>query len=548
MGIFDKTTKPLFIQRPDEAKAALIYKHPDQNIPYGAQLTVDSDEVAVFFRDGIAIGRMGAGRHTLDTGNVPFLAPFVNKVTGGNVFLAEVFFISTREFAFELNSETLGTMIDANSHQMVDVEVKCARFTLRVSDLANPQKLITGLGGQRANAGAAILSLVRDRLLSGIRNRVMWHMEAGVDVLDLIGNLRTPAIGAEVLQEASGEFAAHGVRVERFVRLDLGVDAASLARLKEYQAQISAQDLEMRKASGMSQIAGSYVNYQLATGQGDALRGLGQGLSHGGGAAPAALGYAGIGMGLGLGSAMGGMLGQSLQPPIAYAVPQPPAPPNVGPTVVGSSRASSGTPTWLMRTSDGNEGPYPPRQIALQIAQRNLDPADVMVWSPSLPSWMPAAQVPAVMGELRKRQSAPVDGGVDYVQAFERRCRQLLAQGAMSAQEVEELVELALRARPTATLADCRALVVGRAHAANVTLEPPPMPNASGVPAVAPPLPVLYSYSDGSQQIPNLSAHAVAQRCRTEPNGAHFVWRPGMATWMPAQEVEAIHASLEAQR
>ena len=38
----------LAIARPDSAKDQWVYKHPDQTIPMKAQLTVDSDEVALF--------------------------------------------------------------------------------------------------------------------------------------------------------------------------------------------------------------------------------------------------------------------------------------------------------------------------------------------------------------------------------------------------------------------------------------------------------------------------------------------------------------------
>src|SRR5215470_2448861 len=37
----------LAIARPDSAKDDWVYKHPDQTIPMKAQLTVDSDEVAL---------------------------------------------------------------------------------------------------------------------------------------------------------------------------------------------------------------------------------------------------------------------------------------------------------------------------------------------------------------------------------------------------------------------------------------------------------------------------------------------------------------------
>ena len=87
----------LAIARPDSAKDYWVYKHPDQTIPMKAQLTVDSDEVALFFKDGKFVGSFSAGRHTLDASNIPFLGQLVDKFTGGNVFICEVFFVTTRD-------------------------------------------------------------------------------------------------------------------------------------------------------------------------------------------------------------------------------------------------------------------------------------------------------------------------------------------------------------------------------------------------------------------------------------------------------------------
>ena len=101
MGLFDTIkgeAKRNFIARADEAKNEIIYKYPEQNIRMMTQLTVDADEVALFVKDGQVEGKLGPGRHTLDTNNIPFLSRLLEKFTGGNLFVAEVYFVSTREF------------------------------------------------------------------------------------------------------------------------------------------------------------------------------------------------------------------------------------------------------------------------------------------------------------------------------------------------------------------------------------------------------------------------------------------------------------------
>ena len=69
MGIFDfvkNGVQRMMIARPDEAKGAIVYKHPDQNFPFWSQLTVDSDELVLFFKDGAYVGYLPSGTQELN--------------------------------------------------------------------------------------------------------------------------------------------------------------------------------------------------------------------------------------------------------------------------------------------------------------------------------------------------------------------------------------------------------------------------------------------------------------------------------------------------
>ncbi len=68
MGVIDwfkRGVGEMMVARPDDAKAHVVWKHPDPTIPLKSQLTVEADERAVFFRDGkvVAMGNeFGLGR------------------------------------------------------------------------------------------------------------------------------------------------------------------------------------------------------------------------------------------------------------------------------------------------------------------------------------------------------------------------------------------------------------------------------------------------------------------------------------------------------
>ena len=79
----------------------IVWKYPDEEITWGAQLIVREFEAAVFFRDGKAYDVFGPGRHTLTTLNLPLLTGIISRLAGyrEKPFKAAVIFISTRIFA-----------------------------------------------------------------------------------------------------------------------------------------------------------------------------------------------------------------------------------------------------------------------------------------------------------------------------------------------------------------------------------------------------------------------------------------------------------------
>jgi membrane protease subunit (stomatin/prohibitin family) len=80
----------------------IVWRYPNEDITWGAQLIVHEYEMAVFFRDGKAYDVFNAGRHTLTTLNLPLLTSLLTRLAGfgGNKpFKASVIFISTKVFA-----------------------------------------------------------------------------------------------------------------------------------------------------------------------------------------------------------------------------------------------------------------------------------------------------------------------------------------------------------------------------------------------------------------------------------------------------------------
>ncbi len=91
---------PQVIEWPNPGPQDIVWKYPNENITWGAQLIVREMEAAVFFRDGKAYDVFGPGRHTLTTRNLPLLTKVLTLLSGyrETPFKSMVVFVSTKQF------------------------------------------------------------------------------------------------------------------------------------------------------------------------------------------------------------------------------------------------------------------------------------------------------------------------------------------------------------------------------------------------------------------------------------------------------------------
>lgn len=294
MGIGDflkRGVQEMMVARPDEAKNLIVYKHPDRTIPMKAQLTVDQDEVALFFRDGKVVGLVPPGRHTLESSNLPFLSNLVDSFTGGNVLMAEVFFVTMREMPSLKFGGRIGDLEDPKSGIPVGTMVN-GNYSLKVTD---PQRLVLGLMGMQVNDDNGFVKWFRDLLLKVVRDRIAELMvKKKWPLLDVTSGAYTEEIELDVIEGVKPHVDGYGLTIVRLGNFNVSIsdeDAAELKKLYKEAAYI-------RMAGGMQ----GYQQYAA----GKAMMGAGEGMAkggEGGGGGGALLGGAGLGVGFGLAGA-----------------------------------------------------------------------------------------------------------------------------------------------------------------------------------------------------------------------------------------------------
>ncbi len=311
MGVIDwfkRGVGEMMVARPDDAKPFVVWKHPDRTVPMGAQLTVEADEKAVFFRDGKVVGTQGPGRHTLDSSNLPFLSNLVDSFTGGNVFLAEVFFVNVREHAGVKFGGRIGHVEDPKSGVPVETMVH-GEFSFRVTD---PEQLIVGLVGMGRAESYQVRSWMKEQVLKVIRDRIAeLFVKNKWPLLDVTSGAFTEEIERDVLAGLGEHVESYGIRIVRLGNFVVAIDEEDGANLKRLYTDVA-----------YLKTVGGVEGYQRFA-AGKAMMGAGEGMAAGGGGSEGAEGGAAGGGGLGVGFGLAQLLvrdsrgGESLAPAAA---------------------------------------------------------------------------------------------------------------------------------------------------------------------------------------------------------------------------------------
>lgn len=417
----------------DQTGHAIVARVPEMGtaaIQAGAQLIVQQNQEAVFFRDGRAMDTFGPGRHTLTTANIPILTKLLTIPWEKSPFQACVYFVGKHRFI----DQRWGTRspITMKDPDFGIVRLRgFGKYSFRVSDPTLVVNEIVGTQGKLTTEEVG--SYLRDVVISGLTD---LFATANIGLLQMAAKFDELAAAARV--KIGDEFKKLGLELTDFM-------INNVSPPEEVQKAIDAR-------SSMAALGDlrSYTLYQAANGIGA-------------GGANAAGTAAQIGVGAGIGMMLPPLLQQALQPSSQVPSQQTPSAAQQAPPATAASAATGGG----LDFSQLADAPATTTDIKTALQQLSSK-SGWNVAKNSDETW----KITVPVGPLRKQTvcvafDAKDDSGHALL-SFYSTCGSLnpsnalmllrfnsqLVHGAFALQQVEDSEELVIRANLLADTAD----------------------------------------------------------------------------------------------
>jgi membrane protease subunit (stomatin/prohibitin family) len=355
MGIWDKVRGEFIdiVQWIDDTNDTMVYRFERYNnqIKYGAQLTVREGQTAVFVNEGKIADVFQPGMYSLETKNLPILSTLQGWKYGLNSpFMAEVYFCSMRQFT----DLKWGTM---NPIMMRDAEfgpVRLRAYGTYVVKVNDPQTLIRQIVGTDGR-------FTVEEIVNQLRNLIVSRFaeiagQSKIPVLDMAANYGE--MGEFLTKRISPEFQTYGLELVKLL-----VENISLPEAVE-------EALDKRTSMGVVGNLAAYTQFNIANSIPDAAKNPG--------------GLAAAGASIGMGMAMAAPIGQALsgqQPAASASAAAPPPIP--------------GAASYFVVIEGKQTGPFDMQTLASQASAGRLT-QQTLVWTQGMAQWMPAGQISAL--------------------------------------------------------------------------------------------------------------------------------------------------------
>jgi len=272
MGFWDKIFGEFIdvIDWLDESNETMVYRFQRYNneIKYGAKLTVRQAQAAVFVNEGEIADVLGPGIYELETQNLPLLTTLQHWDHNFNSpFKAEIYFCNLRQF-LDLKWGTRNPIILRDKEFGVIRLRAFGTYGVRIEDPALFIKEIVGTNGHFQIDD--ISNQLRNTIISRFTNIVA---SSDIPVLDLAANY--DQLGEFITQKIKEEFSKYGLELTNVLIENISVPPAVEEALDKRSSMGIVGDLSkyltFQTAESMTKAGGSAAGDMASMGVGFAM-------------------------------------------------------------------------------------------------------------------------------------------------------------------------------------------------------------------------------------------------------------------------------------
>ena len=194
--------------------STFIWKHPCEDFNTTSQLIVHESQEAVFFANGQALDLFGAGRHTLETQNIPLLRRVINIPTGGqSPFHCEVYFINkTEQMAIRWGTDSKIQYVEPTYKFPISIGAS-GEMTLSVED--SRKLLIKLVGTENYLDRQSLVTYFRAALMTKVKTYMAQTMrQSSINIFEIDEQLET--FSKDIHAKLINDFLEYGINLNRF--------------------------------------------------------------------------------------------------------------------------------------------------------------------------------------------------------------------------------------------------------------------------------------------------------------------------------------------
>ena len=192
-----------------------IWKYPSTDFNMGSELIVRESQEAIFLYNGELLDRFGAGKHILETENLPLAKGVMRLATGGrNPFVAELYFINlTEQMAIRWGTDSKVSYLDPVYNFPLEIGA-CGELSVSVNNSA--KLLIKLVGTERGFSQEQLTIYFRAILMNRAKSILAKEITArNISIFEI--DMHLQELSDAIKSQLSEDFLEYGMNLNTFM-------------------------------------------------------------------------------------------------------------------------------------------------------------------------------------------------------------------------------------------------------------------------------------------------------------------------------------------